>query len=534
LAKTQNYGFILIYGKRKGRIMVQEQQEVDVRLGILNTLLTTPHRDLPAIYPVHQRMIADDPRFYGQLAAWYNDTGEIRDHKEMFIVNLCLSSFEGHRDVGLAMFRDLPPYQANRVASFIQGQSITERPPKQQPIVRGRRMVQPPQPAPKKVKWGLFRNIPNSMQTEIGRYLRDREASNEWLDACCIGLSRKHTKRLYVLANIKPCERAQAILFEDKPPADSKSFLIKILSKTKDPTEQAKCIVDNKIPYTVASTLIESMTPPVIAALVEVMSPQDLLNNIGSLQRHGAFDNPDLKALIEEKIQDARTGKRVAALKSLEAIKATPGISDGVKKQLEQVADQQMKSKGRIGRSTALFVDKSGSQAATIELGKRIAALVSTVMDAQLYCYACDTIAYPITCEGKDLAAWDRAFAGIRASGWTSCGIGLQYLLSKKIPVEQIVLVTDEGENTAPKLFDVYQQYCRTLNVAPGICIVKTPGANTQLEDEARRLGISVDAWQFGGDFYSLPGLIKFLTKPSKIDMLMEIMGWELPKRKSA
>jgi hypothetical protein len=72
------------------------------------------------------------------------------------------------------------------------------------------------------------------------------------------------------------------------------------------------------------------------------------------------------------------------------------------------------------------------------------------------------------------------------------------------------------------------------LNVAPGICIVKTPGANTQLEDEARRLGISVDAWQFMGDFYSLPGLIKFLTKPSKTDMLMEIMGWELPKRKSA
>jgi len=504
-------------------------EEKDVRLGILNTLLATPHRDLAAIYPVHQWMISDDPRFYAQLAAWYHDTGEIRDHKEMFIINLCLSTFDGHRDVGFAMLRELPPYELVRVEDFISGTYVKEKP--LTPVLRGRR---PSVPAvvPKKVKYGLFRSFPYAMRTEVTRWLREREADNEWLDSVCVG-ARKYMKRLYALNNVKPCERAQAILFDDKPPDDSKAGMVKQLAKVTNPTDQARVIVENKIPYRIASTVIDTMTPSVIAALVEVMTPQELLNNISSLQKRGAFDNPDIKTLIEEKIELAKTGKRVAALKSLEAIKVA-NVSNEVKAKLAAVADTQLKSKGRINRSTALFIDKSGSQSATIELGKQIATLISTVMDASLYVYACDTIAYPIISKGKNLSSWEKAFSGIKASGWTSCGVGLQYMLTKGQVVEQIVLVTDEGENTSPKLFDVYKQYCEKLNVAPGICIVKTPNASAQLEGEAQRRGLQVDAWQFTGDYYSLPQLIRFLTRPSKMDLLMEIMSWPLPKRKTA
>src|SRR5947208_7118474 len=93
--------------------------EQDLRLRILNTLLTTPHRKLEEIWPVHQDMVRQDPRFYVRLAAWYNDKGEVRDHKEMFVVNLALSSAPDHRDVGLALLRNLPPYEVARVLDFI-------------------------------------------------------------------------------------------------------------------------------------------------------------------------------------------------------------------------------------------------------------------------------------------------------------------------------------------------------------------------------------------------------------------------------
>src|SRR5947207_1228846 len=101
--------------------------EQDLRLGLLNTLLTTPHRQLEAIHPIHDDMVRKDPLFYVRLAAWYGDNGEVRDHKEMFIVQLTLSQFPGHRDVGLALLRQLPPYQVARVLDFIHGRKTTRK-----------------------------------------------------------------------------------------------------------------------------------------------------------------------------------------------------------------------------------------------------------------------------------------------------------------------------------------------------------------------------------------------------------------------
>src|SRR5262245_31138752 len=101
--------------------------EQDLRLKILNTLLTTPHRQLDEIWLVHDDLVKQDPRFYVRLAAWYSDHGDVRDHKEMFIISLILSTFEGHRDVGLALLRGLPPYQVLRVLDFIHGRKVTRK-----------------------------------------------------------------------------------------------------------------------------------------------------------------------------------------------------------------------------------------------------------------------------------------------------------------------------------------------------------------------------------------------------------------------
>src|SRR2546422_6508953 len=104
-----------------------QNTEQDQRLGILNTLLTTPHRKLDQIWPVHKSMVEQDPRFYVRLAAWYDDHGDVRDHKEMFAVTLVLSNFDGHRDVGLALLRAMPPYQVVRVLDFIHGRKTTRK-----------------------------------------------------------------------------------------------------------------------------------------------------------------------------------------------------------------------------------------------------------------------------------------------------------------------------------------------------------------------------------------------------------------------
>lgn len=497
-------------------------REQDLRLGLLNTLLTTPHRKLEQVWPIHRDMVAQDPRFYVRLAAWYSDHGDVRDHKEMFVITLILSDFEGHRDAGLALLRGLPPYEVVRVTDFIHGRKTT------------RTLRSAGAEAPRTVveEFGLGRNLPRAFKTEVTRYLREREADPAWFDSSVL-TARKALKRLYALLHVAPGARAQKTLFEEQPPADSRVFALKELAKAATPAEQARAIVAHQIPYRVAATVIQQMTPAVLAALVDRMSPQEVINNLAALKRRGAFDNPELKSLIEQKLGQAKTARRVSAFKAEEAVKAAD-LSADVRRQLEEVADAQVKAKGRITRPTALLIDKSGSMDLAIELGKRIGAMISAVCTEALYVYAFDTVAYPITPAGPDLAAWERALAGIKAGGGTSCGVALEALRRKRQAVEQLIVVTDEGENTPPLFVDALRAYRESVQAHPTVCFVRTPGASTHLEEACRKAGVPADAFQFTGDYYSLPNLVPLLSRPSKLDLLLEILEYPVPARKPA
>jgi hypothetical protein len=362
--------------------------------------------------------------------------------------------------------------------------------------------------------------------------LRERETDPEWFDSSVL-VARKALKRLYALLHVKPGERAQQILFDEDPPADSRVFLLKELAKAATPADQARAIMEHKIPYRVAATVVQQMTPTVLLALIERMSSQELINNLGSLQRRGAMNNPDLKHLIDQKLEEAKTSTRVSALKTDEAMKAASLTAD-VRDKLEQVADTQIKAKGRITRPTAILIDKSSSMELAIELGKRIGALVSAICEKELYVYAFDTMAYPIERAGDDLASWEKALRGIHAGGSTSCGVALEYMTRKRQYVEQIIVVTDEEENTPPLFVESLKKYREALPADPNVCFVRTPGARDYLGDQCRRAGITCDAFQFTGDYYALPNLVALVSRPSKLELLMEIMEYPLPKRKPA
>mgnify|MGYP002623173528 FL=1 len=528
------------------------EKEQDLRLDILNTLLTTPHRDLEKIWPVHRDLIGKDPRFYVHLAAWYADHGDVRDHKEMFIVNLVLSEFPGNRDVGLAMLRGLPPYQVTRVVDFISGRKKTRKIRKgekqlaiaqaskraRQGMARnlfsGKKASDESAREPDKLteEFGLFRNIPRAMKTEITRYLREREADADWFDGSVL-TARKAVKRLYALLHVRPGPRAQRILFDNDPPEDSRLFALRELAAADSPAEQAKAIVRHRIPYRVAATVVRQMTPTVLVALIDQMSAQEVINSLSALKRRGALDIPEVKAMVEAKLADAKTADRVSALKSDKAI-AAAGASGNLRKALEDVADTQIKAKGRISRPTALLIDKSSSMDQAIELGKKIGAMISTICEADLFAYAFDSMAYEIVPQGDDLAAWDRAMAGISAGGCTSCGVALKYLLYNKQRVEQIIIITDEEQNTPPLFVAALREYREALDTDPSIVIVRTPGGRNFVEQQCKREGVQVDVFNFTGDYYSLPNLVPMLSRPSRLELLMEIMSYKLPQRQTA
>jgi hypothetical protein len=489
------------------------------------------------------------------VAAWYAAEGEVRDHKEMFVVNLCLSDFPGPRPGGLALLRQMPPYQVGRVFDFIKGTVLNRW------LKQGDRVQIIPE------KRGLFCNVPRSMKTEITRYLREREADADWFDSSVLQ-ARRALKRLYASLHVAPSPRAQAILFDDNPPADSRLYALKLIAQARTPREQARAIVENRIPYRVAASVIKQMTPTVLVALIDRMSPQELINSMGSLKRHGAFDNPEVKALIEAKLELAQTAERVSAYKAKRAAEAA-GVSalEGVAEKLDAVTEAQVRAKGAIVRSTALLIDKSGSMSQAIEIGKRVGAMIAGVCQAELYAYAFDSLGYPIeipgrTKEGKvpgalrrllraeapgepapgtamvegkpSLADWERALAGICAGGTTSCGVAVEMMRRGGQLVEQILLITNEAENTSPRFVEALKRYREELKADPHVVFVKTQGASAQLEQECRRERIAFDAYQFSGDYYALPNLLPLLTRPSRLDMLLDIMAYPLPQRKTA
>jgi hypothetical protein len=42
---------------------------------------------------------------------------------------------------------------------------------------------------------------------------------------------------------------------------------------------------------------------------------------------------------------------------------------------------------------------------------------------------------------------------------------------------------------------------------------------------------VRVDTWDFGGDYYALPNLVPLLSRPSRLELMLEILDTPLPER---
>ncbi|MEM9068801.1 MAG: hypothetical protein AAGE52_09855 [Myxococcota bacterium] len=476
---------------------MKQTNEQDLRLQMLDSLLTTPHRKLEQVAELHKRMIAQDPIFYGHLAVWYADNGHVRDHREVFVANLLASALPEHRDAGFVMLQALPPYQVARVVEFM--------------------------------KRSLGR-VPRSARTAVTQYLRKREANPRQFDRAALR-ARKAMKRLYASLHIKPSERADRILFKGRPPADSLAYQVKELAKAKTPAAQAKVIAEQKIPFPVAIGAIQTLTPVVLVALLDAMTPQETINHLKALERRGALAHPAVKKLVDKKIAEAKSDKRVSAYKAKVAAAAAP-VDSAMASALSEVTEAQVKKAGRIRRPTALLVDKSGSMEQAIEVGKQIAAMLSGIADAPLYVYAFDKAPYYLQATDSSLAGWERVFKHVHAGGTTSIGAPLAAMRRRGQRVEQVLVITDEGENSAPYFPDEYTKYAKEFDVKPDVLILKLGRATGYLERKLKDKKVTVDTLTFTGDYYSLPNLVPLLTRPSRLDLVLEILEVPLPKRR--
>ncbi len=478
--------------------------ERDIRVSVLNSFLTTPHRKLEELAPLHKDALERDPLFYAHLALWYSEKGEVRDHKVLFVAHLLTSDFSEFREAGWVMLQGMAPYEVARVLDHAKR---------------------------------VIGKTPRILKSAIAHYLKTRERNTKQFDGAALR-ARDDLKHLYASLRLKPGARAQAILFNEQPPADSPLAALKRLAKAESAEEQANIILDNKLPYTTAVGAIKHVTPALLVALISAMSPQEVINNLAALKRRGAMDDKDVKALIESKIEAAATDKRVSTLKGKKAI-AVAGLDAETERVLTEVTDKRVAAKVEIKMPTALFVDKSSSMTRAIEVARELASLISAVVSADFRVYAFDSAAFEVKTEVKDgkrpaHSDWEKAFKLVKANGSTSIGVPLAKMMKERIYVEQIIIVTDEGENSAPFFRDAWKEYAKELNSAPKVIIVAVDGSNPSFVSGLQEQGIEVMRYEFKGDGYSLPNILPLLAMPSKSELVELIMGYDLPKRPTA
>jgi hypothetical protein len=468
--------------------------EADVRLDILRSILRSPHGKVEDLANLHKTAQELDPLFYAHFAVWYQQKGEVRDHKHLFIARLLTSPepMTEFRSVGRALFMTLPVREAARVISYARK---------------------------------LFGGAPRFLKRTVERYLRQLETDRKRFEDAAVR-NRKDLKGLYASLHIKPSPLAQAILFDDKPPEGSKPWIVKQLKKA-SPEEAARLIYQHRVPYLVAVGAVPKVTPTIAIALISVMTPQEVLNNLASIRRRGLLDDPLVRKLVEEKLEAAKTDARVSTMK---ADLAMAHADEEMAAKVREVRDVRVESKAEILLPTALFVDKSGSMEPAIGVGKQIAALIAPIAKAGLWVVAFDSVAREIKAKGTSMSDWEEAFKYIKADGSTSVGSALELLRRRKIAVEQIIIVTDEEENTAPRLADVYRRYRQELGVDPTFIIVRVRSRYDGLERELMQEGALVTRFDFTGDYYSLPNLLPLVSGRGLIDLVDEIMQTPLPK----
>lgn len=277
-----------------------DEAERGFRVDVLNTLLTSPHRDLEAVAGCHEALMELDPSFYGRLAVWYLEHGSVRDHQEVFVAHLLCSERSEHRHAGFVLLQEFPPYQVARIVDFMKEE---------------------------------LGKVPRSTRTAVRRYLRRREANPRFSDGAAVR-ARDDMKHLYASLHIRPVERAQAILFDGDPPEGSRPRMVKQLANAESPERQARNIVEHEaVAELVEAKLQEAQTDQRVSAYKARVAAesagvdQEVGESLAAVtqrqvEAHGRLDRPtgvlvDASASMREAID---IGKRMAAMFS--------GISD--------------------------------------------------------------------------------------------------------------------------------------------------------------------------------------------------------------
>jgi hypothetical protein len=463
---------------------------------IISELTKSPHGDLAAYLPRVRAACQSEPEFTAHLIAWNAKNGQVRDAK-VALPSLSLGyaggvEFEENAEAHLAL---LDPRNLLRAVRFCK---TTAKPP----YANGR------------------------VKRLVARYLRAREEPYARFDRVAVQ-HRAALKELYALLHIKPSPTVNRALFQGLYPAGSLLEAVRLLSVMSN-QEAAGTILEKKIPFLAATGALgkRAKEPDLVLALIQRMSPAELVTNTGMLERLGLQANPALRSAFEEKLNQVAGSKQVT-LKTTRAAAAVK--SDTVREKLRGAQERQMKNMAIEGDWLVLG-DKSGSMERAIDVSRHVATTLAALVKGRVHLVFFDVMPRYVEVTGK---TYDQLLAEtkhVSATGGTSIGCGLRMLLDKRISVDGIAIVSDAAENSTPFFAPVFSDYVNRLDVEPTVYLYKTDGERTDaLERSCEMAGIDLQRFDLRGgiDYYSLPNLVATM-RVGRYSLVEEIMATPL------
>jgi len=449
---------------------------------IIAALTQSPHGNLDAYAPIAAQAVATDPDFYAHLVAWNALKGQVRDAKVALpVLGLVPPVDPVHLENALAHLVALDPREFLRALTFARTQNG----------VSGRRL-----------------------RRVVALYLRDLEAVFPSWERMAVQY-RDALKTLYTRWHVNASPFARRLLVEGAAETTDRSRFGVIKALPTMPAEEAaEAIRRLRLPFLVVSSLMGRRLgeQPIMAAVIERMSPTDLVRQAKALKRRGVLDHPELRAVYERAIEAAARKPGRAQRATLKATKAADVVETAGDPRtaglLRRLQERQLDALGGVSGRWLLLADRSGSMSSAVDLAKEIAAVLARMASNVVLIYY-DTSPQRFEVSGKTLEEIRALTRHIRPAGGTDAWCGLEPSIASREVFDGIAIVSDGGENTPGRFAQVFERYCAVVNAEPTLYLYRVDGDADRLSPQLPGIMTVFDLKGQNMDYHSLPNLVQ-------------------------
>lgn len=466
------------------------REEYRPHLEMFQEIMTVPHGDLTKTLEVHKRVRDRNPLFYARFAVWFMDNGTVRDHKVAFLQTLFDAKEPELREVAWMLAQDTPLELIYRVVD---------------------------------------KQYPRTMRSAIIHRLANEDSRTLQFQILRAKKQLKRlVKRMHIPTTNSDNENLKAIgkeLFTKTPELRA---VFKQLSQTEDPEEITRLLRKSRLPAYIAVSSLKVRNPKVMRALIDNMSPSELLQSLNTLGRLKVLE-PNLQVVMD-KIQRGISDKRIQAMrvhnirKYLDAELVPPAIFD----LLSRVTVEKVRKAGKLKGKTSIHIDLSGSMEVAIAVARELATTLALASETPPTIYTASTTPNEIKPRVYNSQGLEDAFRLLRPAGGTPLGAGVALMNRKNEECDTIILITDEGENTPPFFVDEYNK----MSYKPQVIIIRIPTSEApSLSEHLQREKIPYETVTVEKvDQYSLDQIVRLVGR-SPFDTVIDIMSLDLPQK---